>query len=303
MRIALSRRSLPTSSLDIMLASLSTNSIKQYDVCLRKWWNFCRNKSINVYTTSVPSVIDFLTQLYDQGSQYGTLNSCRSALSLILGPTISNDDRLQRFFKGVFRLRPPQPKYNVTWDTNCVLDRVTEWYWYPNIELSLDLLSNKTVTLLALITAHRVQTLSKINIKNIQMTPGCILIKIPDILKTTKIGSKQPILYLPFFTENPSICPAETLLCYLNRTAPLRKSDSLFVAIKKPHKPVGTQTLSRWIKRTLSDCGIDVTVFSAHSTRHAATSRARSRGVSIDTIRNTAGWSGNSNTFGSIRDL
>lgn len=295
MREALSRRSLPPSSLDIMLASLSENSVKQYNVCLKKWWSFCQLKNIDVYSASIPTIIYFLTSLYNSGSQYGTLNSCRSALSFLLGPYVIKDDRIQRFFKGVFRLRPPLPKYNVTWDTNCVLEHLNSWY--PNVNLSLDQLSRKTITLLALTSAHRIQTLSKINIKNIEAQTSQISIKIPDLIKTSRPGSYQPIVSIPFFEEKPSICPAKSLVDYLDRTSPLRQSDNLFIAVNKPHKSVGSQTLSRWIKRTLSECGIDANTFSAYSTRHAATSRAHSLGVNIDAIRNTAGWSGNSNTF------
>ncbi|PZC73632.1 hypothetical protein B5X24_HaOG209006 [Helicoverpa armigera] len=65
---------------------------------------------------------------------------------------------------------------------------------------------------------------------------------------------------------------------------------------------MSTQTLSRWIKDTLSLSGVDVSIFSAHSTRHAATSRARRAGVSVDQIRRTAGWSANSATFANFYD-
>lgn len=278
-----------------MMASLSANSLKQYDTCLRKWWNYCEHTHTNVFIASIPTVIHFLTKQFHQGAQYGTLNSCRSALAILLGSTISKDDRIQRFFKGVFRLRPSLPKYSYTWDTNCVLDHLSQWY--PNEELSFDKLTRKTITLLALTTAHRLQTLSKINIKNINVSSNHISIRIPDIIKTSKAGSKQPMLYIPFFNQKPAICPAATLICYTNKSTPFRKSDLLFVGIKKPHTAVGTQTLSRWVKTTLSECGIDTSVFSAHSTRHASTSRAHSLGVSVDAIRNTAGWSGNSTVF------
>lgn len=278
-----------------MLASLSNNSFKQYDSCLKKWWRYCKNNSLDLYNASVPKIICFLTELYNEGCQYGTLNACRSALSLILGPILGKDDRITRFFKGVFRLRPTQPKYNLTWDTNKVLDKLS--VWQPPTALSLEKLTLKTVMLLALATAQRVQTLSKINIKNIVISTDRIIIKIPELVKTSRPSGKQPILHLPFFNERATVCPASTLINYLERTANLRKSDFLFVGVKKPHNSVGTQTLSRWLKRTLSECGIDASVFSAHSTRHAATSRARSFGVSIDTIRNTAGWSGQSQTF------
>lgn len=149
-REALTRRSLPRASLDIMVSSPSDNSIKQYDVCLRKWWLYCQTHSIDHYKASVPIVISFLTEMFNDGCQYGTLNTYRAALSLILGPLLTKDDRLTRFFKGAFRMRPPLPKYTFTWDTNCVLDHLSTWY--PNEDLSLDRLSRKTVTLLALTT-------------------------------------------------------------------------------------------------------------------------------------------------------
>lgn len=269
--------------------------MKQYEVYFKKWWVFCSNNSVDIYNASVPTVIYFLTQVFNDGGQYRTLNSCRSALSLILGPVVSNDDRLKRFLKGVFRLKPPKPKYDVTWDTNLVLDKLSSWH--PNEELTLDKLTYKTITLLAISTAQRAQTLSKIKLSNVQKSSQSIIIKIPDFIKTSRPGCHQPVINLPFFSEKISICPASALLCYIERTSTLRTSDDVFIGFRKPHKVVGTQTLSRWIKHTLSECGVDTSVFSAHSTRHAASSRAHSLGVSLDVIRKTAGWSRNSMTF------
>lgn len=280
-----------------MLASLSESSLKQYDTCLKKWFSFCNQNNIDLYETSVPNVINFLTQLFESGAQYGTLNSCRSALSLILGQGIGDDEQLKRFFKGVFRLRPPMPKYNSIWNTSTVLDYLSNWY--PNENLTLEKISKKLVTLLALTTAHRVQTISKININNIQILENEIRIKIPDLIKTSRPGALQPELVLPCFLERQEICPVHTLRSYINLTQSIRGStEILFISLKKPHRPVTSQTLSRWIKSTLDNCGINVSVFTAHSTRHAATSRAHQLGVSLDLIRKTAGWSGSSLTFG-----
>lgn len=43
--------------------------------------------------------------------------------------------------------------------------------------------------------------------------------------------------------------------------------------------------------------GVNVDKFKGHSTRHAATSAALRMGVTIETIRNAAGWSEKSLTF------
>ncbi|XP_072948702.1 uncharacterized protein [Epargyreus clarus] len=290
------KRGISPSSIDIMLASLSENSIKQYDTCLRKWFLFCSKNHINFYQASIPNVIYFLTDLFYSGAQYGTLNSCRSALSLILGHRLGEDDRIKRFFKGLFRLRPPLPKYDMTWDTSLVIETLASWT--PNQNLSIEKISYKLVTLLALVTAHRVQTFSLINIRNINISCSEITIKIPDLIKTSLVNSVQPTLVLPYFRDRPDICPARLLSDYLDITKSLRNNHTyLFISTRKPHNKVSPQTLSRWIKHTLKTCGVDVTKFSAHSTRHASTSRAHRQGINLDLIRKTAGWSGTSTTF------
>lgn len=296
MRTALLRRSIPPSTTDIMLASLSENSCKQYDVALKRWHAFCSKNGYNLFEASIPTVLFFLTEAYNKGCQYGTLNSYRAALALILGPYMSKDDRISRFFKGVFRLRPTQPKYNITWDTSIVLTYLSKQY--PNQNLSLETLTRKCVTLLALSTAHRIQTLSLININNIENLSDIIRIKIPERVKTSNPSSYQPVLSLPFFTEKPEICPSNTLIAHMERTKNLRSNNNLFISFKKPHNAVTSQTLSKWVKIVLKDSGIDVSTFTAHSTRHASTSKAYKCGVTIDSIRKTAGWSGNSQTFG-----
>lgn len=249
-----------------------------------------------MYNPTVQDLLNFFTKLYDSSAQYGTLNSCKSALSLILGQTLTSDDRIKRFYKGVFRLRPPLPKYHTTWDTSVVLNSLANWY--PNENLSLEELSKKLATLLALTTAHRVQTISKINILNIKFLIDQVNIMIPDLLKTSRPGALQPVLNLPVFKEKPQICPVTTLRSYLLKTQSLRTCNNLFISTKKPHKPITSQTLSKWIKLTLGSCGIDTSIFTAHSTRHATTSKAHQLGVNLNLIRQTAGWSGSSQTFG-----
>lgn len=280
-----------------MIASLSEQSIKQYDSCLKKWFNYCNERNISFYQTSSFTVIEFLTQLFHNGAQYATLNTCRSALSLLLGSNIGKHEHITRFFKGIFRLRPPMPKYNATWDTAVVLNFLEQWH--PNETLSLEKISKKLITLFALSTAHRMQTFSKIHISNIQFSNAQVLIKIVDLIKTSRIGSLQPILILPVFSERVQICPVAALKSYLDKTKNLRNNqDYLFISIRRPHGPVSSQTLARWVKETLRLSGVDVSIFSAHSTRHAATSRAHDLGVNLDSIRKAAGWSGSSKTFG-----
>ncbi len=63
-----------------------------------------------------------------------------------------------------------------------------------------------------------------------------------------------------------------------------------------PHKEICTATISRWLKQSLTEVGVDVSEFKAHSFRAASTSAAVNKGIPINLILQTAGWT-NSTTF------
>ncbi|KAI8504881.1 hypothetical protein Bbelb_169900 [Branchiostoma belcheri] len=65
----------------------------------------------------------------------------------------------------------------------------------------------------------------------------------------------------------------------------------LFISFSRPHRPVGSATLARWVKSVLGTAGVDTATFSAHSTRGASTSAATAAGVSLHSIMNAADWS------------
>lgn len=165
----------------------------------------------------------------------------------------------------------------------------------------MDKLTKKLAGLLALSTAQRVQTLSLIKTSNIKIFTSNIEITIEDIIKTSAPGRQNPKLVIPFFPTKPEICPAKTLLTYIKVTNVYRENPNtqrLFLTTKKPFHNATASTIGRWIRQVLSESGIDTSVFTAHSVRHASTSAADRRGVSIEIIKKTAGWSGDSLIFG-----
>ena len=278
-------------------ASLAESTLKQYNSALKAWWSFCAEELLDPYNSSISSILGFLTTLVSKGMTYGSLNTYRSAISLIVPFDLGDNDTVKRFFKGVSKLKPSAPKYKYTWDPTPVLNFLSSWY--PHENLSLPKLSMKLAVLLALVTAQRVQTLSKIRISNIILSPSEILIKIPENIKTSAPNKYQPLLSIPYFVDQPNICVASVLLNYLDATRKLRavEDDYLFITYRKPFKVATSQTLSRWIKMGLTQSGIDTSIFSSHSTRHAATSAALRKGLNIELIRQTAGWTQGSNVF------
>lgn len=224
---------------------------------------FCSNKDYDCFEYSIEKILAFLSWQFECGASYGSLNTLRS-LALLISPEIGTDHRIKRFFKGVFKLRPPQPKYKVTWDPAIVLNYLSTLF--PNEDISLELLTQKIAALLALVTAHRVQTLSLIELQNIVILPSKIEIKIPSRIKTSGPNRYQPTLSFPLFNDKPQICTARAISCYLERTERFRipSLDKLLITYKKPFRNATPQSISRWIKTILRKSGLDTSIFTAH---------------------------------------
>lgn len=193
--------------------------------------------------------------------------------------------------KGIFHLKPPLPKYNCTWDVTIVLDYIRQ---LPP-KLSLLPLSRKLATLLALTTGQRLQTLHLLDTRNIVCTNDYIKLHIGDLLKQSRPGKHLSELFIESYSLDERLCVVKTYQHYLEKTSHLRLDTRLFICTQKPYLSVSKDTLARWIKDVLRLSGIDMTMFSAHSTRSAACS-AVSSVVNIDTVLKTAGWT-TDNTF------
>ena len=114
----------------------------------------------------------------------------------------------------------------------------------------------------------------------------------PLDLKQGRPGYRPQLITLQRYPSNPKICVHRYLSTYLQRTALLRKDiKAVFITNTKPYRVASSNTISRWLKCTLKAAGIDVTQFSAGSSRAASTSAAKQSGLPIDQILKTGGWS------------
>lgn len=260
-----------------MLKAWEDSTLKQYNSALKSWWNLNIKQNTDPFDVSIPKVLDFLTLRYQDGANYGTLNASRSALAIISKEDIGANDLIKQFIKESLKTRSNKPRYDSTWDVDPVLEKLQEWF--PLESLTLKQLSQKLTLLLTLGTAHRLQTLALNKISNITSSDKGLEVRIPDRIKSSGTGTKRPVLKLPFFKDKLSLCIAKTLLHYLKVTQGLRNGeDTLFIPFQKPHKRIKEDTLERWIKSTLATCGVDKK-FTAHSIRHASTSKTFEKGV------------------------
>jgi integrase len=195
--------------------------------------------------------------------------------------------------KGIYNKRPSLPRYSMTWDVNEVLKHLETLHLD---DINLKDLSMKCVTLLALLSGQRIQTIQGLNINCMVFTHDGCEIFIDKVLKTSKPGNHKSFLSFKSYS-NINLCIVSHLKRYTQKTEHLRNNEeNVFISYQKPHKLVSTDTIARWIKNILKMSNIDIKSFGAHSTRAASMSKAATIGVPVDEILCAAGWT-NAETF------
>ena len=269
--------------------------MRQYDSALKYWWNYCTTVQQDPFAAGERTILDCLTKKFKEGASYSSLNTLRSAVALINSVNNSGSTTMDRFFKGIYKLKPTTPKYHATWDVEIVFKELESWGSLESLDIQN--LSLKLAMLLALGSAFRVQTLALIKLSNIKLSNNGVEIRVTELIKTSRPGADQPFAFFPYFNDRPSLCIARTLSRYIEVTQKLRNEiDCLFISVKKPFKAVGTQTISRWLRTVMRRAGIGEE-YTGHSTRHASTSKAAAQGLDVSIIKAAAGWSKNSKTF------
>ena len=150
--------------------------------------------------------------------------------------------------------------------------------------------------LLVLVTRQWTQTLSKLDTSCMQETTTGITFTIRDIYIYIYIYIYwvAPI-EIRSFAPDSRLCPVTYIKHYSTKTHSLPSNPRLLISYTKPHKPVTNSTVARWIRSTLQDAGIDISIFLAHSSRTASTYSANAQ-LPLADILKAGGWS-NTQTF------
>ena len=96
------------------------------------------------------------------------------------------------------------------------------------------------------------------------------------------------------FDQDRKFCPVECFRGYLKLSRNVRPvipsslPNKSFISFIRPHKPVTSTTLGRWLRTFMSAAGIDSHVFKAHSVRGASTTAAANAFVPLSTIMSMA---------------
>jgi len=249
----------------------------------------------------VSEVLEFLCEHVDAGKKYRTINTLRSAISMthddVDGVRVGQHPLVSRFLKGVYNSRPPAPRYSTTWDVDVVLAYLSSLP--DNENLSFQMLTHKVAMLMALSNADRCSDLAALDLNFRSYRTDGVLFTIPGLTKTRRSGPPLQAFY-PSFSDNSKLCPVLALKVYEEKSKDIRGSmesrNPLFISVRRPFKPVKAVTIGHWLKDVMKTAGIDTTAFTAHSTRSAATSKAKLAGIPMSEIMKAANWS-SSSTF------
>ena len=277
----------------ILLSAWRKNTKCSYTQYIKKWEMYAHKEGLHKISPTLEQALNFLSYLYQCGLSYSAICTARSALSSFLQitdcPNFGSNRFTKLFIKGIFELRPNLPKYQSIWNVDIVLNYLEKLSPVNNI--CLKYLTFKLVTLIALLSGQRCQTLSLLKLSEMALSDNKCIFHVQSLLKQSRSGKHLHHIEIISYPVNKNLCIITTLKEYISRSSILRSDDQLFLSYKKPHKAVSKETIARWIRITLNKAGINTNKFKPHSTRSASTSAAAAAGASINCIMKAAGWS------------
>ncbi|KAJ1208809.1 hypothetical protein NDU88_004192 [Pleurodeles waltl] len=259
---------------NVILAARRPSTKTVYTCCWNKFVAGCTNKSVDSLSAPLSEVLLFVLSLAQQGSSLGTLKGYLSAISAFLRlpdqPSLFKSPLVSMFLKGLTHLFPPTPFIMPQWDLNLVLTYLLCTPFEPMHNCPLQLLTFKTVFLIAITSARRVSELQALSSKPpyLSVHPDKVVLRtrasfLPKVVTPFRVG--QSIILLTFYASpHPSheeerlhrLDPKRALPFYLNRNKDFLVDDQLFVGYvgAKKGKTVQKRTISRWVLLCIKIC-------------------------------------------------
>ena len=294
---------IPTDVAKLLIAATRSSTHKTYNSSWNRWCRWCSGRKIDPLHTSISDILTFLTEAFNKGLAYRSLNVLRSAISsthpAIDGYHVGQHPYVTRLLRGALNSRPPKPRYTHTWNVDVMVKYIVSLD--KNRSLALKVISMKLVTLFALTCPERISALATLDLRHCSIHPEGVSFKLTTPRKSGS-ADKLAEAFFARFDQDKRLCSVECLRQYLKSTRDIRpvipssQPDRLFISFIRPHKPVTSTTLGRWLRNFMKAAGIDSKIFKAHSVRGASTTAAANAFVPLSTIMAMADWS-SSSTF------
>ena len=205
-----SSHDLDEADLDFLSKHLAPQTASGYGYTFKNFRLFCEQLHADPLTCAPAVVVKYLRNLFESGAEYSTVNFHRSGISKfhggIDGNAIEEHPLVSQAVKAVFRLRPPLPKYQSTFDIVPVLAYVQ----------SLPTLTFKTLFLTIYSSISRVSSVARLG-PSLQEHRDSVVLHFVSLEKQARVGNTRGYLQIPHFPEDPELCPVRALVTYFNK--------------------------------------------------------------------------------------
>lgn len=314
-------RGLSKAAADTCIAAKSTGTQKNYQSGWNCFCTWCAERDIDPNESSVPTIVDYLQCLLEvKGKSFHTARARVSAISFFhpghtFRGSLGSHDLIQSFVSGARRRFPPLRDKLPSWDLPTVLKAMMHHPYEPIQDLSLGQLTHKTLFLVAICSARRIGELKALDCRPPYCSIGLggVVLKTHESFRTkvpTLANLEKSVEFAPFGlaqdgSELPerALCVCRALQFYVAATADVRKTNQLFVTFKKGDqgRAASKITMAGWLKSAIQHAYEVLNLpipqgVKAHSARHASTSWAELKAVSVLDICQQASWA-TPNTF------
>ncbi|KAL8597793.1 hypothetical protein ACOMHN_004908 [Nucella lapillus] len=281
----------------------------------QKWVCWARENKFDPFSPSRTHLVNFLGHLsMSRSLSSSSVRGYRAAICTTLrqigGPDFSEDPLLRDLLRGISAVNAASPKRVPMWDLFLVLNSLLVPPYEPLVSIQMELLSFKTVFLVALASGRRrseIHALSGLS-QDVGFHPdGSVSLRfLPEFLaKNQTSGSPSPaIIIRPLSTivdkgePDITLCPVRAVKYYWDRTRSLRTTQRrFFISLRAGRsKDISAATISRWISQTIrsayTQAHLDVSSVQprAHEVRSIATSAAFQYSLSLRDVLEAAYW-------------
>ena len=144
--------------------------------------------------------------------------------------------------------------------------------------------------MLVLLHGLRISTIATFDVTLITMSNDMCIFYPSELLKHDRQGRpRDEFIYKKF--ENSKLCLLTATQEYLKRRAEYIAHTKFLFTTVSPYGPPHKDAIARWMKNTLTQAEVNTDIFSSHSCRSSASSKANNMGVDLDNILKMGCWS------------
>ena len=291
----------------VLSGVLRESSSRLYQSRWKFFCGWCRGRGVAPVNATVPVVVDFLIHLrQDKGLSVSAVKGYCSALNSVLalkGRDLAASREITTLLRSFTRsvnpveLRPP------AWDVSLVLQSLTGAPYEPLRKCEERFLAQKTLFLLALASAKRIDELHALSYR-VSHTRDWGEVSFAFVTgfvaKTQDPSSLAPRFEgfsVPALPNGRLLCPVQAVKVYLDRTASHRpRCERLFVTAGRSKKEIAKTTVSFWLRKTisrayeLSGTALPVPAPRARETRGIAPSILFRKNFAVDQVLKADTW-------------